>query len=601
MPFKLLYLIGAVINYNIQHIEQKGNLVKVLLAVFTLITLLNSAAPDDISTSQRAWYDAVDLDADNNYTNNPNNNSFIQDWSDKSVNNNDLSAPANVSRPRYRQNSISAERHGVDYDGANDSLRRATDIYTGTPIRIAEIYIVAATDRIENHFLFSSNSALQTNSRISAHTPWGNNRTYFDHGTCCGNPARLSGVFSITIAQQYIWNFIANTTSQQVLRDGRIQLSDGGAGPYVNINSSFALGNFATSTNLAFNGRIFEAIFYQATLNSAQKNILNNYLSSKWDKSFQNISTYIDIYNGDTSANGKYDFFVAGIGEESDGIQSVATSQGITITNNTFLSNGKYMTVGVNYLTTTPPTSVTSSDLAISSNYTDRASRTWYIDTTGTDGLVNLEFNASTIGLDIENGETYGLLYRSGTTGNFSEVSTAVMSDGKINFSYLPSDGVYTVGKKREVILTLSKTNQTIWDNVNNEDNAKAIPGAYIDYTLIIKNLGDKSPDTGTVTIRDTLPENLSLFVGNLNSTGTPFIFSDNNCSPETSTMNSGLSLDYPSDVTFKNDSNITISPSPDFDDDVKSFEIQFSGIMNARTTTGPIPCFTLIYRTQVK
>ncbi len=54
--------------------------------------LLFGATPDDIETSsQRAWYDAVDIDADSDYTDNPSNNSLIHLWQDKSGNGKDVS------------------------------------------------------------------------------------------------------------------------------------------------------------------------------------------------------------------------------------------------------------------------------------------------------------------------------------------------------------------------------------------------------------------------------------------------------------------------------------------------------------------------------
>ena len=85
----------------------------------------------------------------------------------------------------------------------------------------------------------------------------------------------------------------------------------------------------------------------ETALNIAQRSILNNYLSAKWSKAFDSLPTYSDVYSGDTAANGDYDYFVGGIGQDN-GRQTVATSQGLTISDSSFLTDeGKYILAGV--------------------------------------------------------------------------------------------------------------------------------------------------------------------------------------------------------------------------------------------------------------
>ena len=64
----------------------------ILLYLFLVaISAAQAAAPDDISINQRAWFDAVDIDADTDYTDNPANNALVPNWSDKSGSGNHLS------------------------------------------------------------------------------------------------------------------------------------------------------------------------------------------------------------------------------------------------------------------------------------------------------------------------------------------------------------------------------------------------------------------------------------------------------------------------------------------------------------------------------
>ncbi len=87
---------------------------------------------------------------------------------------------------------------------------------------------MANTDVVSSSSLFSSTD--NNTNRLSSHVPWGNNRTYIDQGSCCGHPARLSGVISITTTLQYIWQYIGTPSAQHIIQDDQIRLSDAGSG-----------------------------------------------------------------------------------------------------------------------------------------------------------------------------------------------------------------------------------------------------------------------------------------------------------------------------------------------------------------------------------
>lgn len=466
------------------------NLSFILLLVFIVLSRLgHAAAPDDINDQQRAWFDAVDINANGDYTDNPANNSSIGQWSDKSGSANHISS-AGTAQPLYRYDSLSADLHGVDFDGINDRLVDADDLWTGN-VDETEIFVVATTDQVTRNFIFLSSSA--GNNRVGVHLPWVDNRTYFDHGPCCSAPVRLSGVLPIVLSSSYLWHFIGAPDEQAILQDGAILLSDGSSGVYIkSADASFTMGN-VDSGGVPHHGRVFESLFYQTTLNVAQRRIVGSYLSAKWDKNLSASADYTDVYNGDDVSNGDYDFFVGGIGRDT-GLQQIGTSQGLTITNDTFLtSDDKFLLAGVDYLLTAPTSGTSVADVPV--NYLNRSQRSWYIDTTGVGGLVTLAFDANDIGIPVDNGETYGLLYRPGTSGAFTEVATAVMSSGQVSFSHLPADGVYVLGlAKHEVELSLSKTVNNMAPNV----------GDVVTFTLVVSNAG---PDAAVdAVVIDSLP-----------------------------------------------------------------------------------------------
>lgn len=81
------------------------------------------------------------------------------------------------------------------------------------------------------------------------------------------------------------------------------------------------------------------------------------------------------------------------------------------------------------------------------------------------------------------------------------------------------------------------KTVSVEWDPVNGFVNPKTVPGHWARYSLNVVNSGRIEADSGTVILEDTLPFDVLLFVGDLDSSGCPFVFVDG-------TDSSGLSLD---------------------------------------------------------
>ena len=112
--------------------------------------------------------------------------------------------------------------------------------------------------------------------------------------------------------------------------------------------------------------------------------------------------------------------------------------------------------------------------------------------------------------------------------------------------------------------------------------------------------MGNLGPDSDTMRISDNLQGQLSLFTGDLDGNGSPFVFTDNNCPPDTATTTSNLSLVYPDDVVYRDSSGAVITPAMEYDADIRSFEITLSGLMNINYQSD-VPCFTIKYRTKLE
>lgn len=203
----------------------------------------------------------------------------------------------------------------------------------------------------------------------------------------------------------------------------------------------------------AFNGYISEIIMYRTKVNDAQRIIINNHLSAKYDIPL----TTNDMYVGDNPANGNYDRNVAGIGRDANGATNPqfapSTCAGLGILSVSGLDDGDYILAGH----TTPVNSEITTDVAgITGTNVSRWQRIWYIDVTNTGTVIttNLTFNtndAGMSGVNLGTASNYVLVYRAGQTGAWTEVGTASAASGNtITFTnqVLNMDGYYTIATK---------------------------------------------------------------------------------------------------------------------------------------------------------
>lgn len=223
--------------------------------------------------------------------------------------------------------------------------------------------------------------------------------------------------------------------------------------------SPLNIGCTHSGNNRAFGGYISEVVIYTVTVNDAQRIIVNNYLSSKYDIAL----SANDKYAGDNPGNGNYDLEVAGIGSEAAGSNptfSASVSGGIGIKSNSGLDVGDYIMAGHAF----PGNVVITTDVAGMTGINNaRWLRTWYLDITNTSTAINtnVEFDMSDGGVGtivLGTVSDYVLLYRPGQTGNWTELMTASSISGDrvlFNNINLSNDGYYTIGTRNYINSTL--------------------------------------------------------------------------------------------------------------------------------------------------
>lgn len=221
----------------------------------------------------------------------------------------------------------------------------------------------------------------------------------------------------------------------------------------VDKNSPLVVGATHVNDPRSFNGYISEIIMYRTKVNDAQRTIINNHLSAKYDIALSSN----DFYAGDNPGNGNYDRNIAGVGRDASGASNPqfdpSTCAGMGIQSVSGLDNTDYILAGH----ASPTNSEVTTDVAgISGTNVSRWQRIWYIDitNTGTANATNLNFDMSDAGMaGVNLGVTsnYILVYRPGQTGSWSEIATANSIAGdQILFSNqnLTLDGYYTLATK---------------------------------------------------------------------------------------------------------------------------------------------------------
>jgi hypothetical protein len=237
----------------------------------------------------------------------------------------------------------------------------------------------------------------------------------------------------------------------------------------------------------AFGGYISEIILYRTVLNDAQRTIINNYLSAKYDIALLKN----DKYAGDNTSNDNFDRDVAGIGQEANGNSNsfdATATKGLKITATAGFDNGDYIFAGHRY----PVNGANTTDVGGMTGANNvRWERNWYIDVTNSSTALttDLEFDFSDAGLNgLPSGSPSGyvLLYRPVNSGNWTEVaaSTSITGDRIIFSGYtLQNDGYYTIGGQNYMTGTLAVSLQDFravqsensvelhWETVSEQSN----------------------------------------------------------------------------------------------------------------------------------
>nr|WP_067295371.1 SdrD B-like domain-containing protein [Marinobacterium profundum] len=164
-----------------------------------------------------------------------------------------------------------------------------------------------------------------------------------------------------------------------------------------------------------------------------------------------------------------------------------------------------------------------------------------------------------------------------------------------VDFGYLPL----------VINLTTVKSVVTLSDPVNGTSNPKAIPGAEVEYTITVTNLGNGRTDDGTFVITDLIDPSLEVFVGDFSGAATGPVELLQGATSSDLTYNYESLNSVTDDLEFSSDSGATYSYSvtPDadnFDTLVNAVRLTLGGQLQGSDGTLD-PSFSVRFKARVK
>ena len=457
------------------------NLYIFALSFLTSVSIIAQTGPGGVgnASNNAIWLDGNVL----TYSTIP----YIGTWPDQSGNGNDFVQSNSSQQPRR------TSYYGFDalkFDGG-DFVRSGAIAALNTTNHTQ--YIVYNGNQANHTGILFNSTFTQSNQFFRTYRDAGGNLQSWvlkNTGGTIKNTTTNNSAFQIVSS---IWDGGAQTwTSYQ---DGTSFGAKGGANGNPSGNSQNTVGAAANNA-YRFNGDIGEVIVYTAALNSAQRNIVDNYLSSKFKVTIAN-----DMYAYDSGLSHQYELI--GVGQEADGNNLVAQGKGIVEITASGLSNGDYLFSGHDNVSL----SQTTNDVPGSISGGTRITRTWRVGVTGSPGTVDLDVDVSSLPLSA--GAYYLLVDADGV---FSAGATLygpfVDAGGIVTFSGVSfADGdYYSIASSNGSIIQSVKTGY--WDVASTWD-CNCVPGSTDDVTI-------KSGHT--VTARTTTNVNNLLIDGNLNS-----------------------------------------------------------------------------------
>ncbi len=343
------------------------------------------------------WLDALfisNLDGEN-----------VDVFPDISGNNNHLGQISSVKQPIYKTSIVNG-MPVVRFDGVNDDL--LSSAIPALESANVTYFIVYKQDGAKTCGIMGSNYASNVKK-------W---QTYTLSTGFVVNAQYSPTINYIKYADDYsqfnIMSSHISPTQIKTYKEGALVQTKNATYSIPSGHNFVALGSYPSqnTNNKYLDGDVAEVIIFNTSLNNLERVIVENYLSSKYNRVIPQ-----DLYSFD--AVHKYN--VKGIGNDGSNLHTNSKGYGVlSISNPTALASNEYLFIGhdnnilSNYVSTDLPPTLP--------NYS-RLSRTWRVDETGELGNVTITFDLSG-DAGFADPLTYTLLIDTDANGDFSNANT---------------------------------------------------------------------------------------------------------------------------------------------------------------------------------
>lgn len=353
------------------------------------------------------------------------NTQNVRQWNDQSGNAKNFGENAVGQQPVYR----TAVMNGfpiLRFDGSNDRLSNLT-VSSGNNATFYAVVNYSSTPS-SNPGIFQGSPAgllLSTTGSDKVVGMWVSNTNFpWGRGTQTNNTqCNISQVVGTATATNYIIesNYNGAAINQTVNGTASGTIAYNGT---LKSWTEFAIGRQGSET---WAGDIAEVIAFNTSLNTAQRIIVQNYLSSKYNIS---IAAAIDHYTMDNAGNGNFDFEVSGIGRvDASNIHNDAQGSGIVKINNpSGLGNGEYFIFGHDNAAATA-----NNTTDVPAGVQSRMTRVWRASEVGEVGTIDISLDLA--GLGSVTASDLRLIIDTDNDGVFTDeipVSGAVLVSGTV-------------------------------------------------------------------------------------------------------------------------------------------------------------------------
>lgn len=497
-----------------------------IAAIIISISFFQAQSPGGVAaaSSNQIWLDAFQLGATNGQT--------IQNWIDFSIGSNTASQAIGARRPIYRSNGING-MPAIDFDGVDDYMAIASNPSSldGNQSSHFVVYERSSLNSGANT-LFNMDFLEGSNLNFTYATST-NNISYVKNSLGQAKYVTSSGVVGTNVIVSYLWDGSVGT--YQGVYNGVFSSVTSNAINSATGHKLTRIGAF--NTNYKFKGRIAEVIYYTSILNSAERNIVENYLAAKYQ-----IAIAGDMYAHETTH--RYD--VVGIGQEAAGNNlSASGTSNLTLSAAT-MNNGDYVMVGHDNA------GYASNTIDVPSGY-NRYNQVWRSTLTNYTGTVDIAFDVSSLGL-----------------GNDNAYKLLVDADGVFTAGATEYNGVFVGGIVTFTGVTLTSTS---YFTLANADFAIVSTGVTNDWHLTT---------TWSCGCIPTLGSDVSIL------TGHNVFINGQNAQASSLTIDGSLSFNSTDTLQINADitNNNTINPG--------TGAFRFTGT-SAQSISGSLPMYSLI------